>query len=175
MSAGHHFQPARRDDGAEEHADPIGTTAGQGTPRPNTGLDTGRTDAPGANDTIPDPDYGMDPRVPNVTYGGTDRGTTTAIDTALQHREGLEMAPARGNAAAPGTTGQLRGGDTTSTANTHEDMAHGLGESGTTGAMGEGVRMPGAADRASGRPSGVDPNDESTFEEGQQFAQGRRA
>ena len=97
------------------------------------------------------------------------------MDSGLRRQQGLEAAGGSGNAAAPKTTGQLRGGDTTSTANTHENMPHGLGESGMTGAMDQGINVPGAAGRDAGQPGGIDPNDESTFEEGQQYAQGDRA
>lgn len=157
------------------------TNAGQGTPRPNTGLDTGRTDAGSADRSIPDPDYGIDPKVASPMYGNAGRGGTDAIANASADRTNLEGNALPGATDDASTGGTARAGDMTSTTDTFDNTQHGLGESGIRGHMDTGVNRPPASSADTGMPGGrnrdrsVDPNDEGTFEEGMQHAEGTRA
>ena len=73
-------------------------------------------------------------------------------------------------------SGQARGGDTTANAASFENTLHGMGEAGSRGNMPQGATAPGMADATADNPHpGVDPMDESTFEQGQQYAESDRA
>lgn len=171
-----HDDPKRAASPAGERIEPAGTNAAQGTPRPDTKLSAGRGDAREGNQSILDPDYGIDPSLPTPMYGGTGRGSDDTIAQASSHRTAVEGndRPDSGRGSTAG--GTARGGDTTSTADTFSDTRHGLGESGVRGHMDAGVNTPGVAGRRPAPPDDiVDPNDESTFEEGMQHADGSRA
>jgi hypothetical protein len=174
MTARH--EPERTSHGAEDRAESAGTNTGQGAPRPDTKLSAGSSGAGAAGRSLPDPDYGIDPALPNPMYGGTGRGSGDMVAQASNHAAALEGAD-RPDAGADSTTGGMaRGGDTTSTADTFSDEQRGLGESGVRGHMDTGVNTPGAAGRhAASRSDMADPNDESTFQEGTQHVRGSRA
>ncbi len=162
---------------ADADAEPIGTSASQGTPPPNTDRNTGHVPAGGGDAALPDPDYGMNPNVTGPGYASAGRGSETLADATDQRRRPLEgeglTAMTERNAPR---TGQARGGDTTSDANTYEDTLHGMGEAGVRGNMPQGADEPGMANNRAVNPRpGVDPLDESTFEEGQQYAESDRA
>jgi hypothetical protein len=162
--------------GAEDRVERVGTNAGQGTPRPDTSLSAGRGDAGARNRSIPDPDYGIDPTLPNPMYGGMDRGSDDIVAQASGGRAGREGVDRPETGMDSTTGGVARGGDTTSTADSFSDTEHGLGESGVTGNMDTGANTPGAAGgRAARRNDMADPNHEGTFKEGMQHADGSRA
>lgn len=167
--------PERTGSGAEDRVEPAGTNAGQGTPRPDSKLSAGRGDARAADRSTPDPDYGIDPTLPNPMYGGLGRGRDDIVAHATDRRSAIEGGNRPDTGMDSTTGGVARGGDTTSTANRFSDTEHGLGESGVTGNMDTGVNTPGAAGRrAAPRDGMVDPNHEGTFEEGMQHADGSR-
>jgi hypothetical protein len=175
--------PGRTDTGVNTHATAAGTDAEQGTPRPNTGLDTGRVGAGSEDRHIPDPDYGIDPNVASPMYGGTGRGSSDIVAQASGDRAILEGNALPGTAHDADTGGTARAGDMTSTANTFDNTQHGVGESGIRGNMDTGVNRPPASSADTDTRSNhnwhrdgmVDPNDEATFEEGMQHAEGTRA
>lgn len=164
---------------SETQSDAERTNAGQGTPRPSTGLDTGRTGTEAADRHIPDPDYGIDPKVASPMYGGTGRGSEDMVAQASMDRTTLEGDTLPGTADDSTTGGAARAGDLTSTADTFDNTQHGLGESGIRSNMDTGVNRPPASSAETGMRGNqdqmVDPNDEATFEEGMQHAEGRRA
>ena len=153
--------------------------AGQGAPRPMTGLDTGRAGTEAADWQIPDPDYGIDPKVASPMYGGAGRGSDDIVARASTDRTLLEGDALSSTADDSTTGGTARAGDMTSTADTFDNTQHGLGESGIRSTMDTGVNRPPASSAESGMRANqdqmVDPNDEATFEEGMQHAEGRRA
>lgn len=153
--------------------------AGQGTPRPMTGLDTGRTGTETEDRQIPDPAYGIDPKVASPMYGGTGRGSDDTVAQAGMRRTSIEGESLPGTTDDATTGGTARAGDTTSTADTFDNTQHGLGESGIRGNMDTGVNRSPASSADTGRRGNrdqmVDPNDEGTFEQGMQHAEGRRA
>jgi hypothetical protein len=176
-----HSDAGRANAGVERHAAAVGTDAEQGAPRPNTGLDTGRT---GAEDRhIPDPDYSIDPKVASPMYGGAGRGSADMVAQASDDRTALEGNALPGASDGSTTGGTARAGDMTTTADTFDNTQHGLGESGIRGNMDTGVNRPPASsaqtetqsNRDWRRDGMVDPNDEATFEEGMQHAEGTRA
>lgn len=149
MSTTQH-NPERSTDGVDDQATAEGTNAQGGTPQPSTGLNTGRDAPQAAGSSMPDPDYGIDPRIASPNYGGTGRGRESAVDMTHRHRSGLEGVAAGGDDPAPGdATGMGRGGDTTSGADSHSDTSHGMGEAGARGLMDDGVNRPSAARGAS--------------------------
>ena len=158
-----------------------GTNAGQGTSRPNIGLDTGRADAGSADQSIPDPDYGIDPKVASPMYGNAGRGGTDAIANASADHTILDGNALPGATDDASTGGTVRAGDMTATADTFDNTQHGLGERGIRGHMDTGVNRPPASSAdtdtlgSRNRDRAVDPNDEGTFEEGMQHAEGTRA
>jgi hypothetical protein len=163
--------------GVDRDAEPIGTNASQGAPPPNTDRNTGSVPAGGGDAALPDPDYGMNPNVTGPGYASAGRGSETLADATGQRRRPLEGEglTAMSERDAP-RTGQARGGDMTSNANSYEDTLHGMGEAGVRGTMPQGKDAPGmATNRAADPRPGVDPADESTFEEGQQYAESDRA
>lgn len=169
-------EPERTASGRDDGVESTGTDAAQGSPRPDTNLSAGRGGAGATDRAIPDADYGIDPVLPNPMYGGTGRGSGDVVAQASNHgmASGGSDHP---NTGMDSTTGGVaRGGDTTSTADTFSDEQRGLGESGVRGQMDTGVNTPGAAGRhAAPRDGMVDPNDEATFEQGMQHADGSRA
>ena len=140
---------------SERQSDSERTNAGQGT----TGLDTGRIGTAAADHQIPDPDYGVDPKVASPMYGGAGRGSDDTVAQASMDRTTLEGDRLPDTADDNMTGGTARAGEMTSTADTFDNTRHGLGESG----------MRGNQDQM------VDPNDEGTFEEVIQLAERRRA
>lgn len=163
----------------ETHSDTGRTNAGQGTSRPATGLDTGRTGTGAAEHRIPDPDYGIDPKVASPMYGGAGRGSDDTVAQASMSHATVEGDNLSGMTDDATTGGTARAGDMTSTADTFDNTEHSLGESGVRGTMATGVNRPPASSAATGRRGNqdqmVDPNDTGTFEEGMQHAEGRRA
>lgn len=175
MSTTRH-SPERSTDGVDDQATAEGTNAQGGTPQPSTGLNTGRDAPQVAGSSMPDPDYGIDPRIASPNYGGTGRGRESAVDMTHRHRSGLEGVAAGGDDPAPGdATGMGRGGDTTSGAGSHSDTSHGMGEAGARpdGRWREPSQRGTRCVRSIG--SMVDPNDTSTFGEGVQNSEGPRA
>ncbi len=180
-----HGDTGRRNAGVDRHTAAAGTDAEQGTPRPNTGLDTGRIGAQSAERDIPDPDYGIDPKVASPMYGGAGRGSDDMVARASDDRTALEGNTLPGASDDSTTGGTARAGDLTATADTFDNTQHGLGESGIRGNMETGVNRPPASSAETETRSGrnrdwrrdgmVDPNDEATFEEGMQHAEGTRA
>ncbi len=171
-----HHDPARTVSGGDDRAEPSGTNAAQGTPRPDTALGARSGDARAADRSIPDPTYGIDPALPGPTYGGAGRGNDSAIASAGSHGAAI-AGGSHPNAGMGSTTGGVaRGGDTTSTADTFSNQRHGLGESGVRSQMDTGVNSSGAAGSAVAPRDGMaDPNDASTLQEGLQHADGSRA
>lgn len=168
--------PERAASGVDDRVEPAGTDAAQGTPRPDTKLSAGRDDARPTDRSIPDPNYGIDPALPNPMYSGAGRGSDDTVARASSHRTAAEGDDRPDTGTDSTTGGVARGGDTTSTADTFSDTRHGLGESGVRGHMDTGVNTPGAAGRRiAPRDGTVDPNDEATFQEGMQHADGSRA
>jgi hypothetical protein len=168
--------PGRTASREEDRVDSTGTDAAQGTPRPATRLSAGRGDARAEDRAIPDPDYGVDPSLSNPMYGGTGRGSGDMVAQASDHGMAMEGSDRPDTGMDSTTGGTARGGDTTSTANTFSDEQRGLGESGVRSEMDTGVNAPGAAGRhVAPRDGMVDPNDEATFQEGMQHADGSRA
>jgi hypothetical protein len=168
--------PEQTASGGEDRVESTGTNAAQGTPRPDTRLSAWRGDARAEDRAIPDPDYGIDPSLPNPMYGGTGRGSGDMVAHADDRDMAMEGSDRPDTGMDSTTGGTARGGDTTSTADTFSDPQHGLGESGIRGAMDTGVNTTGAAGRhAAPRDGMIDPNDEATLQEGMQHADGSRA
>jgi hypothetical protein len=171
-----HRDLERTASGGDVRVDSTGTDAEQGTPRPDTRLGAGRGDAGATNRAIPDPDYGIDPSLPSPMYGGTGRGSGDMVAQASNHVTALEGSDRSDTGMDSTTGGVAHGGDTTSTADTFSDPQRGLGESGVRSQMDTGVNIPGAAGRhIAPRDGMVDPDDEATFQQGMQHANGPRA
>lgn len=142
-------------DHAETDPEPI-SGSGYGTPRPDTNL--GTSDLAGV-----DPDFGLDPQVNAPGYGGTDRGRTEMGNYRTSHT-------GSGATSAGDVGGTLRGGDTTSNADSYSNLAHGLGEATAGVNMPQGVTSPAASDNPPGGEhiSAPEPNDATAQTEGLQ-------
>ena len=165
------------------------TETGNHSGRMRTGVDRQATAASTSADSedhhIPDPDYGIDPKVTSPMYGSTGRGSEDTVAQASGNQAPIEGNTLASTADDSTTRGTARAGDMTSTANTFDNTQHGLGESGIRGNMDTGVNRPSASsadtdtrssrNRDSRRDGMVDATDEATFEEGMQHAEGPRA
>lgn len=133
----------------------------------------------GASDrSLPDPDFGLDPRTDAPGYGGTDRGRTEMRNYREPRALGREGdRPMSGGAASTDTGGQAHGGDTTSEADSYSNLANGLGEATTAANMPQGVGSPAAADQAPERGTHAPapgPSDATAREEGLQSTRSPR-
>lgn len=135
---------------------------GQGTPRPDR-----VSPAPTTTGDLPDPDFGLDSATtPDVAYGNTDRGGATSTAMTGHQRHGLEGMAAAGGSEDATTGGILRGGDTTGSADTDSNEAHGMGEATVGGTLAQGID---AAPAGSGDVASPDPataTNQRTFEQG---------
>jgi hypothetical protein len=160
-----------------DRVEPISTNAGQSAPPADTDRNTGRAQPGGADASIPDPDYGLDRNITGPGYGSTGRGNEHLADMTGDRRrplEGIGVTAMTGRDALRSDV--ARGGDTTSNADSYQNTLHGMGESGVRGAMPQGADQPGMANGGAGDPRpDVDLAEESTLEQGQQYAQSDRA